>query len=316
MYFRAVAGGPKSVSVVVPVHNSEATIEPLVCRVVDALGGRGGELEIVLVDDGSRDGSWEAIRAQRERHPCVRGIRLMRNYGQHNALLAGIRRSRGEYVVTLDDDLEQPPEAIGELLDVLDSQPVDVVYGARADKRDRITREWEAKAFRTVLGRGLRVGSARGIAPLRAFRGELREVFERDHGPHISVDALLGWGTTRFASVQVEYAPREAGRSAYGLGRRLRHAMLEVTGFTTLPLRIASVLGLVMTVFGLGILAYVVLRYFIDGRGVPGFAFLASIISVFAGAQLLALGVIGEYLARVHERTMERPPYVVRESDG
>jgi undecaprenyl-phosphate 4-deoxy-4-formamido-L-arabinose transferase len=299
----------------VPVHNSEGTIDPLVTRIVNTLAGRDGELEIILVDDGSRDSSWDAIQAQRRRHPCVRGLRLMRNYGQHNALLAGIQRSRGDYVVTLDDDLEQPPEAIPELLGLLDREPVDVVYGARAGKRERITREWEAKLFRTVLGRGLRVGSARGIAPLRAFRGELREVFRRDHGPHISIDALLGWGTTRFASVEVSYAARDVGRSSYGFARRLRHAMLEVTGFTTLPLRIASVLGLLMTVFGLGVLAYVVVRYLIDGREVPGFAFLASIISLFAGAQLLALGVIGEYLARVHERTMERPPYVVRESD-
>ena len=298
-----------------PVHNSEGTIEPLVTRIVNTLSERQGELEIILVDDGSRDGSWGAIQAQRRLHPCVRGLRLMRNYGQHNALLAGIQRSQGGYVVTLDDDLEQPPEAIPELLGILDREPADVVYGARAGKRDRITREWEAKAFRTVLGRGLRVGSARGIAPLRAFRGELREVFRRDHGPHISVDALLGWGTTRFASVEVSYASRDVGRSSYGFARRLRHAMLEVTGFTTLPLRIASLLGLVMTVFGLGVLAYVVLRYLIDGGEVPGFAFLASIISLFAGAQLLALGVIGEYLARVHERTMERPPYVVRETD-
>lgn len=298
-----------------PVHNSESTIAPLVARVVAALGGREGELEIVLVDDGSRDSSWAAIQRQCEAVPCVRGLSLMRNYGQHNALLAGIRTTTHDYVVTLDDDLEQPPEAIPELLDVFDREPVDVVYGARAAKREGITREWEARVFRTLLGRGLRVGSARGIAPLRAFRGELREVFDRDHGPNVSIDALLGWGTTRFASIEVPYSPRDAGRSSYGFARRLRHAILEVTGFTTLPLRIASVLGFVMTAFGLGVLAYVVVRYLISGSSVPGFAFLASIISVFAGAQLLALGVIGEYLARVHERTMDRPAYVVRELD-
>lgn len=300
----------------VPVHNAENALEGLVARIVAALGSPGREVEVVLVDDGSRDSSWLAIQQQCRTRPCVRGVRLMRNYGQHNALLAGIRATRYDQIVTLDDDLEQPPEAIPELLLALEREEVDVVYGTRAGRRKGFLREREARLFRGLLRRGLGVGGAGGIAPLRAFRGELREVFARGHGPHVSIDALLGWGTTRFAAVDVEYGPRAAGKSSYGVGRRLRHAILEVTGFTTLPLRLASVLGFVMTAFGLGVLVYVIGRYVIDGGSVPGFPFLASIISIFAGAQLLALGVIGEYLARVHERTMDRPPYVIRESDS
>jgi undecaprenyl-phosphate 4-deoxy-4-formamido-L-arabinose transferase len=154
---------------------------------------------------------------------------------------------------------------------------------------------------------------AKQVSAFRAFRTDLRDVFGDFQGPYVSIDALLGWGTSRFAAVRVRHDQRAAGRSNYGFIRLATHALNVLTGFTTRPLRIATLIGLALTLMGAGILVLVLVRYFVEGDKVPGFPFLASIISIFSGAQLLTLGIIGEYLARVHVRVMDRPAYALRE---
>ena len=128
----------------------------------------------------------------------------------------------------------------------------------------------------------------------------------------MSIDVLLTWGTNRFAAVPVAHEPRKQGTSGYSFRKLITHAMNMMTGFTTLPLQIASLVGFVFTFFGFCVLGYVLVRYFMHGDPVPGFPFLASIVAVFSGAQLFALGIIGEYLARMHFRSLQKPPYVVR----
>ena len=128
----------------------------------------------------------------------------------------------------------------------------------------------------------------------------------------MSIDVLLTWGTNRFASVRVDHRPRYSGKSNYTFRKLAIHAINMMTGFSTLPLQIASVTGFVFTLFGLIVLAYVLIRYVMEGGSVPGFPFLASVIAIFSGAQLFALGIIGEYLARMHFRMMEKPTYVLR----
>jgi undecaprenyl-phosphate 4-deoxy-4-formamido-L-arabinose transferase len=239
----------------------------------------------------------------------------MRNYGQHNALLAGIREARYETVVTLDDDLQNPPEEIPRLLAQLDEGD-DLVYGI---PRQREQGFWRRAATR-LAGRALRIAigtdAANDVSAYRAFRARLRAAFADFSGPYVSIDVLLGWATSRIGSVVVEHHPRAAGESNYGFLRLVRHAFNVLTGFSTRPLRLASLIGLATIVFGVAVLIDVIVRFFTSGREVPGFAFLASIIAIFAGAQLLSLGLIGEYLARVHMRVMERPAYAVRERVG
>ena len=130
----------------------------------------------------------------------------------------------------------------------------------------------------------------------------------------VSIDVLLTWGTTRFAAIEVRQETRFAGESGYTLQKLIHHAFNMMTGFSTIPLQIASVLGFIFGLFGFLVLVYVLLRYLIEGSSVPGFPFLAAIIAIFSGVQLFSLGIIGEYLARIHFRTMERPPYVVSET--
>ena len=158
---------------------------------------------------------------------------------------------------------------------------------------------------------GLR--TVRDIGPFRAFRSELRAAFAAYQNPSVLIDVLLSWGTTRFGVVQVEEEPRPVGRSNYNFLKLFQVAMEVLTGFSTLPLRLTSLIGFLFTLFGLLVFLYVVVVFFTAGS-IPGFPFLASIISIFSGTQLFALGIIGEYLARIFDRSMDRPAYVIGET--
>jgi undecaprenyl-phosphate 4-deoxy-4-formamido-L-arabinose transferase len=300
-----------SVSVVVPVFGGVGTLPELVARLEPVLAAEAGWAEIVLVDDDGPDASWETIRELAGSHPRVRGIALSRNYGQHAAVLAGIRAARGDVVVTLDDDLQQPPEAIPALLGRLE-QGCDVVYGTPVREQHGLLRDLASRLTKLALQSAMGAETARMVGPFRAFRTRLRDAFAGYESPFVNVDVLLTWATTRFAAVPVQHAPRPEGRSGYTFGKLVRHALDMTTGFSVLPLQLASLTGFAFTLFGTGVLVYVVARYLAEGTPVPGFPFLASIIAIFAGAQLFALGIIGEYLARMHFRLMGRPSYTVR----
>jgi glycosyltransferase involved in cell wall biosynthesis len=298
------------VSVVVPVFNSEKSLKPLLQEISEALAGM--QIEIILVNDGSRDRSWRAITDLAATHTWVHGINLMRNYGQHNALLCGIRAAHGEAIVTIDDDLQNPPREIPKLLAKL-QEGYDVVYGTPHKETHGILRDVASRITKLALQSAMGAETARNVSAFRAFRPALRAAFEKYSGSHVSIDVLLTWSTERFASVSVENRPRTLGVSNYTVRKLVTHAMNMMTGFSALPLQIASMVGFALTMFGVAILALVVLRYMIYGGAVPGFSFLASLISIFSGAQLFALGIFGEYLARVHARTMQKPPYSIRE---
>jgi hypothetical protein len=164
-------------------------------------------------------------------------------------------------------------------------------------------------ALQSTMG----VENARKVSAFRAFHTQVRDAFADYQSPFVILDVLLTWGTTRFTTVGVNHEPRHQGVSNYSFRRLLLHAINTITGFTVLPLQLASLMGFGFAVFGLLVLAYVVLRYLIQGGSVPGFPFLASTISIFSGVQLFALGIIGEYLARMYFRIMEKPTYVVRD---
>jgi undecaprenyl-phosphate 4-deoxy-4-formamido-L-arabinose transferase len=308
---REAAPAPGSVSVVVPVHNSAGILPRLVERLEPVLRALDAPFELILVNDGSRDASWSAIEEQARRHPWVRGIDLMRNYGQHNALLCGLRAARHAIVITIDDDLQHPPEAIPTLLAEL-GRGNDVVYGAPVEEQHGLLRDLASRVTKLALSQAMGAPIARNVSAFRVLRTPLRDAFAGYDGYYVSIDVLLTWGTTRFSAIPVRHAPRLEGVSNYTFRKLVNHAMNMMTGFSTFPLQIASLIGFGFTLFGFVVLAWVLGRWIIHGSVVPGFPFLASVIAIFSGAQLFALGIIGEYLARVHFRTMNRPPYAVR----
>lgn len=300
------------ITVVIPVYNSQDTLKELVDRLGAVLPDLADDFEVILINDGSRDASWEVISQLAEAHSWVRGINLMRNYGQHNALLCGIRHAKFDITVTMDDDLQHPPEEIHKLLERL-SQGHDVVYGAP----QKMPHSWWRNAFSYLIKRSLAlamgVKNVRDFAAFRAFRTKLRQAFVNYQNPNVIIDVLLSWGTTRFATVFVDEKPRQSGRSNYNFFKLVQYTLVVLTGFSTLPLRVASTIGFIFTFIGLAILVYVLAIYFLLGS-VPGFPFLASMIAMFSGIQLFALGLIGEYLARIFDRSMDRPPYIIGNS--
>lgn len=300
-----------SVTVVVPVYNSESTLAELVERLGRVLPVVATQYEVILVNDGSRDASWDVIAQLCADHTWVRGVDMLRNYGQHNALLCGIRAARYEITATMDDDLQHPPEQLPLLLDAL-GQGCDVVYGTAGELPHGLWRNLASKVTKIALQAAMGAETARKVSAWRAFRTNLRDAFADYRSPFLSIDVLLTWSTTKFGTASVRHDRRANGTSNYTFRKLLTHALNMMTGFSVLPLQLASLTGFVATAFGIGVLVYVVVRYMLEGSNVPGFPFLASIIAIFSGAQLFAIGIIGEYLARMHFRMMERPTYTVR----
>jgi glycosyltransferase involved in cell wall biosynthesis len=298
-------------SIVIPVYGSEESLPELVQRLKNALSPLGEPYELVLVNDCSPDRSWEVISALAEQHSWIRAINLMRNYGQHNALLCGIRAAQYAIIVTMDDDLQHPPEEIPKLLGKL-ARDYDVVYGIPEHEQHGLGRDIASMITKIALQNAMGAEIARNISAFRAFRSEVSGAFAHYEGSFVSIDVLLTWGTNRFAATPLRHDARRKGTSGYTVRKLITHAMNMMTGFSTLPLQFASLVGFLFTLFGVGVLVYVMGRYLMHGGSVPGFPFLASIIALFSGAQLFALGIIGEYLARMHFRMMDRPSYAVR----
>jgi undecaprenyl-phosphate 4-deoxy-4-formamido-L-arabinose transferase len=299
----------QGISVIVPVYNSAETLPELADRLAQVLPDLSEHFELILVNDGSRDQSWSTIEQIAERFTWVRGLNLMRNYGQHNALLCGVRAARYATTVTMDDDLQHPPEEIHKLLELM-QQGNEVVYGIP----EKMPHAWWRNAFsyltKRFLSMAMGVKNVRDFAAFRAFRTQLREAFAGYQNPNVILDVLLSWGTSSFATVVVDEKPRQSGRSNYNFFKLFQYTMVVLTGFSTLPLRIASLVGFLFTFFGIIIFIFVVGTYFTVGS-IPGFPFLTSIIALFSGMQLFALGIMGEYLARIFDRSMDRPPYVI-----
>ena len=300
---------PRSISIVVPVYNAEASLDLLVNRLSSVLDKIGLPYEILMINDGSRDNSWQVIQHLAEKYPRLQGINLMRNFGQHNALLCGIRTAHNEIIITMDDDLQHPPEEIPNFISKL-AEGYDVVYGIPKKMPHAWWRNITSRAAKRFLSMIIGLKTVREIGSFRAFRTDLRRAFADYRHPGIIIDALLAWGTTRFTSIIVEEAPRDHGSSNYNLSRLFGLVFLILTGYSTMPLRFASLLGFSLTLFGLLAFIYVLFISITEGS-MPGFPFLASVILLFSGTQLFALGIFGEYLARIFDRSMDRPPYII-----
>lgn len=299
-----------SLSIVIPVYNSAAILPLLLQRLDAVLSTLISQFEVVVVNDGSHDDSWSVIVQLANQYPWIRGINLMRNYGQHNALLCGIRAAEYQTIVTMDDDLQHPPEEISKLLTKL-AEGYDVVYGTPETEQHGLWRDLASQITKLAMQASMGISTARNVSAFRAFRTIMRSAFTDYSNPYVSIDVLLTWGTTSFATVKVHNDSRLSGKSNYTFSKLVNHAITMMTGFSTVPLQLAIYIGFAFTLFGIGVFCYVIGRYLILGYSVPGFPFLASIIAIFSGAQLFALGIMGEYLARIHSRIMNRPAYTI-----
>ncbi len=299
------------ISVIVPVYNSATTLHELLSQLGSVLPNLAENFEVILINDGSSDKSWETIQDLCQTVHWVHGINMMRNYGQHNALVCGMRLAVYDITVTMDDDLQHPPAEIYKLLVPL-SQGYDVVYGVPFKLPHSWWRNGFSRFTKRILAMVMGIPTIRDIGAFRAFRTDIRRASDLFQSPTVILDVLLSWGTTRFTTIQVEESPRQSGHSNYNFSKLASQALLILTGFSTVPLRVTNWLGFISTFFGLVVLVFVLVQYFMAGS-IPGFPFLASMIAIFSGTQLFALGIFGEYLARIFDRSMERPTYVISE---
>lgn len=300
------------VSIVIPVYRSAPSVELLLRRVSVVMEAVTPNYEIVLVEDCSPDGTWQAIGKARVAHgDRVVAVQLMRNYGQHNALMCGLRIARGRVIVTMDDDLQNPPEEIPKLLARLREGDFDLVYGG-SDARHHAG--WRNLGAALVWSFYRRVFGGK-ITPttFRAMRYELaRSVLFYDLN-FTYLDGLLAWCTTRIGEVTVEHHARLIGSSSYSMRKLLVLALNLYTNFSLLPLQLVSAVGLIAAIGGFGLGAYYVVQHFTSSIAVPGFASTIVAVLMLGGVQLLALGVIGEYLGRLHLNVNRKPQFIVRQ---
>ena len=300
------------VSLVCPVYCSAQTLRILVNEICTSLNG-AYKFEILLIDDRSTDSSWLEILQISKENSAVRGIRLGRNVGQHGALLAGIRSARFDKIVTIDDDLQNPPSEVIKLVQALDSNG-GVVYGVSTDVKQKLWRKASSVGAKQIFKKFLGFDSAVNISSFRAFETNLRDAFYGEIGPSVSIDSLLTWSTSTFCSIDVQHHPRLQGKSHYSFRKLVRFMIDTATGYSVVPLRLATTLGSIVTILGFVMFLWVTLRPLLTGVSVPGFPLLAASLAIFSGTQLLVLGILGEYIGKMHFRVMNKPSYVIVDS--
>jgi undecaprenyl-phosphate 4-deoxy-4-formamido-L-arabinose transferase len=295
------------ISVVIPVFQTTSTLVELVSRIKATLHSN---FEIILVDDGCPAHIWEEI--VRLGSDQVRGIRLYRNSGQHAAVLAGVRAARFSTTVTMDDDLQNPPEEIPKLIAGLQST-VDVVYGRGPRMSHSLMRRALSATGLRLISRFSHTVTPFHMTSFRAFRTEVRSAFDGYTGPETSFDALLSWVATEYVIVETEHAPRLVGKSNYTFRKLAEVFVREFITYSTFPLRVATSIGLILVALSVGALGYVIAITLISDDDVPGFGFLASFLSIIVGSQMIFLGLIGQYVEQIHNRVMRKPAYVIAE---
>jgi polyisoprenyl-phosphate glycosyltransferase len=300
-------------SIVIPAYRSAAILPALVDRLLVVLNGLGVRYEIIFVEDDSPDegATWMTLcNLQRANPESIIRIQLMRNFGQHNALMCGFRQARGRIIITMDDDLQHPPEEVPKLLDALQRAEFDLIYGVYDAKKHHAGRNL-GSALTNLFYRVIFRSAAR-VTSFRAIRRELvLSILSYDLN-FTYIDGLLAWNTRRVGQIAVEHQPRAVGRSGYSVGKLVLLAFNLFTNFSLLPLQIVSACGFFAAAGGLLVSFYYLVQYLLSNVVVPGYASTIIAILVLGGIQLMALGVLGEYLGRLHLNVNRKPQYTVR----
>ena len=300
-------------SVILPVRDEAPVIPDLIPRLTSALEALDESWEVILVDDGSRDSSWALLEDAAEHDERIRAIRFSRGFGHQIALSAGLRLASGDAVVTMDSDLQHPPELIGSLL-AKATEGYDVVYAVRSetDGENWFKRE-SARAFYWLFGRLTALDLPQAGGDFRYMSRRVVDALLEMPERHRFLRGMTSWVGYQQAIVEYERQPRAAGASKYTLRKMLAFGWDAVVSFSALPLRVASVLGLVFSFLGLLYLAYVIAVRLFTEQAVAGWTSVVAAVIVLGGVQLLCLGIIGQYLGRMFDEIKGRPLYLIAE---
>ncbi len=299
-------------TIVIPVYNSETTLPELYKRLKRVFINIGEDYEIIFVDDASRDNSWKVLEELHKQDPRVKIIQLMRNFGQHNAIMCGFHYAQGEYVITMDDDLQNPPEEIPKLIGKID-EGYDLVYGEYVIKHHGLFRNIGSKIiqhiYRKIFNRKT------NITAFRIVRKQLVDCILKYNKNYVFIDGLLAWNTTKIGTVPVEHHDRAQGRSGYGVMKLITLSLNMITNFSIIPLQMVSISGFTFAGLGFILALYFFSKKIFYGIPVEGFTSLIIVVTIFSGIQLITLGLIGEYLGRVHLNINAKPQYEIRQSN-
>lgn len=307
------------ITIVIPIYNEEENIPELHSRLTAVMEGLCGTqgfphggYEVTMVDDGSNDRSWQLIQGLHQRDKRVKGISFSRNFGHHIALTAGLDTAKGDAVILMDGDLQDPPEEIPKLYAKF-REGYDLVYGVRRVRKDPFLKKATSWLFWWVLRRFSGVDIPRGQTMLRILSKRLADVLREMREYSRFVHGMMAWAGFRVTTLEVEHQERRKGKSKYNIPRLFRLAFHAVTSFSIVPLRIATYTGFLSALASLFAGLYVIyLKIFF---GIPVLGYASIIISVFflGGVQLLVLGILGEYLGRTYQEVQHRPLYIIRD---
>lgn len=302
-------------SLVLPVFNEEAGLTELHRRVTEVLRARSWRYEIIFVNDGSRDGSWPRILELANHDRCVCGVNLSRNFGHQIAITAGIELSRGAAVVVMDSDLQDPPELIPAMYERFEAG-YDVVYAQRR-KREGETwfKEWTAKIFYRLMRRMTTIDIPLDTGDFRLMSRRVVDDLTRLQEQSRFVRGLVTWVGYNQTPILYDRDPRHAGATKYPFSKMVKFALDGITGFSSQPLRLASHVGLFFAMASLALMVFLMLYKIGGGQGIiPGWTSLAVAVLFLGGVQLLAIGILGEYVGRIYDQVKRRPLYLVRDT--
>jgi glycosyltransferase involved in cell wall biosynthesis len=304
------------ISIVVPMHNEEANIEHFLSRFEALFNKLDASYEIVCVNDGSTDGTLEVLRKQQEKDTHIRLIDLSRNFGKEVALSAGLDHCSGEVVIPIDADLQDPPELIPEMLAKW-REGYDMVYATRRTRHgESAVKRTTANLFYRLLGRISEVEIPRNTGDFRLMDRRVVDALRLMPERNRFMKGLFAWVGFKQTAIYYDRDPRLAGETSWNYLRLWRLAVDGITSFSAAPLKVWSYLGLVLSLTALLYAAYLVIRVWLQGIDVPGYASMMVVILFMGGMQLITLGIIGEYLSRIFTEVKGRPLYLIREMRG
>jgi glycosyltransferase involved in cell wall biosynthesis len=298
-------------SVIIPIYNEEENILELYRRLLSVME-KIGTFEIIMVDDGSKDRSWEVIKDLHEKDSRIKGLSFSRNFGHHIAITAGIDYAKGDAVILMDSDLQDPPEEIPKLCKKF-NEGYELVYGIRKEKKDSLLKRITSFIFWWLINKFSGIDIPRNQTLLRIFDRKILDVLKSMRERARFIHGMIAWTGFKTALQEVEHAPRAHGVSKYNVIKLFRLAFNAITSFSIVPLRLATYLGILSAGIGLFYGFYFIYKKIFLGIPVLGYASIIVAVLFVGGIQLLILGIIGEYLGRVYQEVQGRPIYILRE---
>lgn len=303
----------KLLSLVIPVFNEEAALAPLLALLGDSLAQLPVASEVVIVDDGSTDGTWARLKQVPAGAPALRLIRFTRNFGKEAAIMAGLKHSKGDAVIVLDADMQHPPGMLREMLDLWLDGEADIIDAVKTDNRnapalDRLTSTWFNRLFRRFTGYDMR-----GASDYKLLDRRVVDVLVDLTGYNMFFRGTTAWLGFRHREVGFHLGPRSGGRSKWNLVSRLQLAITAITNFTSLPLHLITLVGIISLLFAIVHGGHTLYNKF-TGQAVEGFTTVILLLLIFGSVITLGLGVIGAYLSKIHDEVRGRPRYLIEET--